>query len=152
MNAATERYTPEERDKLMQQLQAFYDQFVEKVAASRHKTPEAIDAIAQGRVWTGEQAKANGLVDELGGLDKAIAIAKQRAKIPQESGVEIVTYPGKRSFYDVLRNPFGPSDFGATLGALLGIRDPRMIASLAAPLQVFRRGEPLAIMPNVFVR
>jgi protease-4 len=133
-------------------MQATYDTFVEKAAQGRNTTPERIDAIAQGRVWTGRQAKEIGLVDELGGLERAISIAKQRAKIPQDSGVEIVTYPGKRSFYDVLRNPFGPSDFGATLGALLGIRDPRMIASLAAPLQVFRRGEPLAIMPNVFVR
>jgi len=67
--------------------------------------------------------------------------------------VEIVTYPGKRSFYDVLRNPLGgSSDYGASLGMLLGIRDPRMLQTLTAPLQVFRRGEPLAIMPNVFVR
>jgi protease-4 len=145
-------FTPEERAMMMANMQATYDTFVEKAAQGRNTTPERIDAIAQGRVWTGRQAKEIGLVDELGGLERAISIAKQRAKIPQDSGVEIVTYPGKRSFYDVLRNPFGPSDFGATLGALLGIRDPRMIASLAAPLQVFRRGEPLAIMPNVFVR
>jgi protease-4 len=144
-------FTPEERAMMMANMQATYDTFVEKAAQGRNTTPERIDAIAQGRVWTGRQAKEIGLVDELGGLDRAISIAKQRAKIPQESGVEIVTYPGRRSFYDVLRNPFGPSDFGATLGALLGFRDPRMLAALAAPLQVFRRGEPLAIMPNVFV-
>ena len=66
--------------KLQEQLQSFYDQFVEKVAESRHSTPEKIDALAQGRVWTGRQAKQNGLVDELGGLDRAVAIAKQRAK------------------------------------------------------------------------
>jgi protease-4 len=144
-------FTPEERAMMMANMQATYDTFVEKAAQGRNTTPERIDAIAQGRVWTGRQAKEIGLVDELGGLDRAISIAKQRAKIPQESGVEIVTYPGRRSFYDVLRNPFGPSDFGATLGALLGFRDPHMLAALAAPLQVFRRGEPLAIMPNVFV-
>jgi protease IV len=145
-------FTPEERAMMMTSMQATYDTFVEKAAQGRNTTPERIDAIGQGRVWTGRQAKEIGLVDELGGLDRAISIAKQRAKIPQESGVEIVTYPGKRSFYDVLRNPFGASDYGATMAALLGFRDPRMLASLTAPLQVFRRGEPLAIMPNVFVQ
>jgi protease-4 len=148
----TRPFTPEERGMMMANMQATYDTFVEKAAQGRNTTPERIDAIGQGRVWTGRQAKEIGLVDDLGGLDRAISIAKQRAKIPQESGVEIVTYPGRRSFYDVLRNPFGPSDYGATLAALLGIRDPRALASLTAPLQVFRRGEPLAIMPNVFVR
>ncbi|HWK10636.1 MAG TPA: signal peptide peptidase SppA [Vicinamibacterales bacterium] len=145
-------FTPQERAMMMANMQATYDTFVEKAAQGRNTTPERIDAIGQGRVWTGRQAKEIGLVDELGGLERAISIAKQRAKIPQESGVEIVTYPGKRSFYEVLRNPFGPADYGATLAALLGFRDPRMLASLTAPLQVFRRGEPLAIMPNVFVR
>ena len=65
-------YNPDEVKKLDEQLQAFYDQFVEKVATSRHSTPEKIDALAQGRVWTGQQAKERGLVDELGGLDRAI--------------------------------------------------------------------------------
>jgi protease-4 len=143
-------FTPEERAMMMANMQATYDTFVEKAAQGRNTTPERIDAIGQGRVWTGRQAKEIGLVDELGGLDRAISIAKQRAKIPQESGVEIVTYPGKRSFYDVLRNPFGPSDYGATMAALLGFRNPRLLASLTAPLHVFRRGEPLAIMPDVF--
>ena len=62
-------------------MQATYDAFVEKAAAGRNTTPERIDAIAQGRVWTGKQAKELGLVDELGGLDRALALAKERAKI-----------------------------------------------------------------------
>src|SRR5262249_26304407 len=63
------RYTPEEVAKLQEQMQSFYDQFVEKAAQSRHTTPEKIDSLAQGRVWTGNQARENGLVDELGGLE-----------------------------------------------------------------------------------
>ena len=63
-------YNPDEVKKLDEQLQAFYDQFVEKVATSRRSTPEKIDAMAQGRVWTGRQAKDRGLVDALGGLDR----------------------------------------------------------------------------------
>ena len=63
INSPARPYNPEELKKLQEQLQAFYDQFVEKVADSRHSTPEKIDQLAQGRVWTGQQAKDNGLVD-----------------------------------------------------------------------------------------
>jgi protease IV len=145
-------FTAEERAKVQEQMQATYDTFVEKAAAGRNTTPERIDAIAQGRVWTGAQGKEIGLVDELGGLERALAIAKQRAKIAPDSEVEIVVYPGRKSFYDLVKNPFGASDRMSALAVLLGIRDPRPLQSLTAPLRVFRRGEPLAIMPNVFVR
>jgi len=145
-------FSPEERARMAQTMQATYDAFVEKAAQGRNTTPERIDAIGQGRVWTGRQAKQIGLVDELGGLDRAVAIAKQRAKIAQDSEVELVIYPPRKSFYDLVRNPFGSADRAATLGALLGLRNPRMLQTLASPLQVFRRGKPLALMPNVFVR
>ena len=100
----------------------------------------------------GPQAKQIGLVDELGGLDRAIALAKQRAKIAQDADVEIVVYPPRRSFYDIVRNPFGGEYGASTLASLLGFTNPRVIQALAAPLHVFRRGEPLALMPNVFTR
>jgi protease IV len=145
-------FSPEERARMAENMQATYDTFVEKAAQGRNTTPEKIDAIGQGRVWTGRQAKQIGLVDELGGLDRAVALAKQRAKIPQDSEVELVVYPPKKSFYDVLRSPFGTSDRATTLASLLGFDNPKVLQTLAAPLQVFRRGEPLAIMPNVFVR
>jgi len=144
-------FTSEERAKIQEQMQATYDAFVEKAAAGRNTTPERIDAIGQGRVWTGAQGKQLGLVDELGGLDRALAIAKQRAKIAPDSEVEIVVYPGKKSLYDIVRNPFGASDRASALAVLLGLRDPRPLQSLTAPFQVFRRGETLAIMPNVFI-
>jgi protease-4 len=145
-------FSPEERARVQEHMQATYDTFVEKAASGRNTTPERIDAIAQGRVWTGAQGKQLGLIDELGGLERAVAMAKQRAKIAPESEVELVIYPGKKSFYDIVKNPFGASERATALGVLLGIRDPRPLQSLTAPLRVFRRGEPLAIMPNVFVR
>jgi len=77
--------------------------------------------------------------------------AENRAKIPQDSEVELVIYPPKKSFYEIFRDPFG-TDRTSTLTSLLGIGNPRVMQALAAPLQVFRRGEPLALMPNVFVR
>ena len=72
------------------------------MAESRKTTPEKIDAVAQGRVWTGRQAREHGLVDELGGLDVAVRIAKQRAKIPADEDVELVTYPRRRSLFETL--------------------------------------------------
>lgn len=146
-------FSPEERAKVQEQMQATYDAFVEKAATGRNTTPERIDAIAQGRVWTGKQAKQIGLVDELGGLQRALAVAKQRAKLDPNAEVELILYPPKKSLYEALADPFGRMDRStAVLGALLGFRDPRALDALAAPLRVFRRGEPLAIMPNVFVR
>jgi protease IV len=145
-------FTPEERARVQEQMQATYDAFVEKAAAGRNTTPERIDAVAQGRVWTGKQAKEVGLVDELGGLDRALAIAKQRAKLPPDSEVEIVVYPGRKSIYEIVKNPFGSSERAGALGVLLGVSDRRALQTLTAPLRLFRRGEPLAIMPNVFVR
>ena len=144
-------FSKEERAKLEEQMQATYDTFVEKAAAGRNTTPEKIDAVAQGRVWTGRQAQQIGLVDELGGLDRAVAIAKDHAKIARNVEVELVIYPPKRSLYESLADPFGTLERTA-LSALFDLTDRRAMQTITAPLRVFRRGEPLAIMPNVFVR
>jgi protease-4 len=144
-------FSPEERAKVQEHMQATYDAFVEKAAAGRKTTPERIDAIAQGRVWTGQQAKDLGLVDELGGLQHALAIAKTRAQIDPNAEVEIVTYPQRKSFYELVQSPFG-LEGSSLLRMVLGVREGKAVEALTAPLRVFRRGEPLAIMPNVFVR
>ncbi len=65
-------------------------------------TPEKVDEIAQGRVWTGEQARQIGLVDELGGLYKAIDLGQAARPHPADEEVELVVYPPHRSFYEVL--------------------------------------------------
>ncbi len=156
INSPARRYNPEELKKLQAELQAFYDQFVEKVAESRHSQPEKIDALAQGRVWTGRQAKENGLVDELGGLDRAIAVAKQRAKIPLESDVELVVYPPRKSFYELVSEQLsGSSDqmaLSAWMGANLTKGELEALRILRGPVATFHRGEPLALMPFTFLR
>ena len=63
---------------------------------------ERVDQLAQGRVWTGAQAREHGLVDALGGLDRAIALAKERAGIAADTEVEIVSYPARRSLAELL--------------------------------------------------
>jgi len=145
--------------KFEQQLEAFYDQFVEKVAEARHSTPERIDAIAQGRVWTGRQALAIGLVDELGGLDRAVRRAKQRASIPADADVELVLYPPKRSLYEFVRNPFDLLPIRIARAAAVDawipqgvpMRDRRALVQASLPWRLFRPGEPLALMPVVAV-
>ena len=145
-------FTTDERKKVGELMQATYDAFVEKAAAGRNTTPERIDAIAQGRVWTGKQAKELGLVDELGGLDRALAIAKDRAKIAPGTEVELVVFPPKKSLFEVVSDPWSRTDGGEALGAFIGARNARAVEAVTAPMRLFRRGEPLTLMPNVFVR
>src|SRR5215212_4150321 len=96
----TEPFSPEERKKFQSNMDDFYwKQFLPKVQEGRHFADvEAVDAVAQGRVWTGAQAKERGLVDEFGGMEKAVEIAKQLAKIPADKGVRRVVYPAPRGF------------------------------------------------------
>lgn len=144
-------FSPAQRAKMQQLIQGFYEDFVEKVAQSRKTTPEKIDAVAQGRVWTGQQAREHGLVDQLGGLDTAIAIAKERAKIPASEDVELVEYPGKRTLFETLSEEFGSTQANA-FGLLLGHGEARAMGAITAPVRLFQRGEPLALMPFTFVR
>jgi protease-4 len=95
----TREFSDEEREVVRRQTKEFYDDFVRKVAKERDMSEEDVHAIAQGRVWTGRQAKDNGLVDELGGLNLALAIAKEKAGLSREAEVEVVTYPKRRLFF-----------------------------------------------------
>ena len=144
-----DRFTPAQREKLEATMQTYYDQFLQKAASSRKLTREQVEAVAGGRVWTGQQAREHGLVDALGGLDAAIALAKQRAGIPEDEDIEIVVYPPRRSLYEALTEPLGGASAWAAL-ARSGER--RAMSALAAPSRLFRRGEPLALMPFTFVR
>jgi len=74
-------YTNEERQIIQGYINRFIDVFYTRCADGRSKTKEEIDAIGQGRVWTGVQALENGLIDQLGGLEDAIKIAAERAQI-----------------------------------------------------------------------
>lgn len=145
-------FSPEERAKIEELMQATYDAFVRKAADARQKTTDEIDAVARGRVWTGQQAKAIGLVDELGGLTRAIALAKARAGIDAAAEVELVIYPPRRGFLDALSDPFGGAARVRQSAWLPAGWERRALGTLTAPLTLFRRGEPLALMPNVFLR
>jgi protease-4 len=85
--------TPQEHQRFESALDDVYDVFKQRVAAGRKLSADAVEAVAKGRVWTGEDAKANGLVDELGGFDKALALAKSAAGIAASSDVTLKTFP-----------------------------------------------------------
>jgi protease IV len=91
-----------QRAKLRAEIEQFYKGFVERVAGARKRKYDDVEALAQGRVWTGAQAKQNGLVDELGGIDRAIELVKQRAKIAPAEKITLVPYPARRTLFQVL--------------------------------------------------
>ncbi|MGB9403498.1 MAG: signal peptide peptidase SppA [Candidatus Acidiferrales bacterium] len=100
--SAQQNFTPAQRAAFEKSLQDVYANFTKGVAAGRNMSVEAVDKIGKGRVWTGEQAKDLGLVDELGGLDRAIAVAKQLAHIPERRSVHIVRFPEEKTFFQML--------------------------------------------------
>jgi protease-4 len=147
-------FTPAQRVKVEAFMRDFYEGFLDKPAKARDMTRDEVHALAQGRVWTGAQAVENGLVDRLGGLDEAIAVVKEHARIGADETVETVVYPRRRTFYEALADQFGRSSASVgVLRALAGAHGPaRAVASATAPGRLFRRGEPLALMPFAFVR
>jgi protease-4 len=132
--------TPEERDKLRQGIDESYQDFLSKVANARHHSVDEIDAVAQGRVWLGSQAKSRGLVDELGGLDTAIGLVKKKANIPAGEQVTLVTYPPRRSIIDVIMKRSQEDMLESKLAQAFG----RM------PFHAWMKGGYLRMMPNWF--
>ncbi|KEL75992.1 signal peptide peptidase SppA, 67K type [Escherichia coli 5-366-08_S3_C3] len=101
------RALPPEAQQMMQlSIENGYKRFITLVADARHSTPEQIDKIAQGHVWTGQDAKANGLVDSLGDFDDAVAKAAELAKVKQW---HLEYYVDEPTFFDkVMDNMSGP--------------------------------------------
>jgi protease-4 len=134
-------YSPlndDQRQKLAGQIDAFYRSFVGKVADGRKKTFEQIEPLAQGRVWLGAQAKLNGLVDELGGLDKAVEMVRKKANIAASDKITLVPYPGKRSVFDSI---FNRSDDSAAIE----LKIEKALDNL--PVSALARGGFLKLMP-----
>ena len=101
----TEKFSDDERAKFEDWIKnTYYNDFVPKVAQGRNKDAAYVDSIGQGRVWTGSQGQQRGLVDQFGGLDAAIEVAKDLAKIPKDKGVHRVILPYPRTFLQDLLN------------------------------------------------
>ena len=130
--------TPEERAMLRQEILRMYDHFVTKAAEGRNLSKDDIQRVAKGRVWTGSQALDHGLVDEMGGLSRAIALAKELAGIPEKDSVSLQVWPKKVSFFDMM--------MGRRVAKFdLGL-EPRMQKVLFT-FQLLRNEAPWALMP-----
>ncbi len=115
-------FTPSERQKLLDGMNAVYRDFVKKVAEARSRKPEEIEPLAQGRVWLGSQAKSNGLIDELGGFDRAIALIKERAKLRPEDKVTLISYPPEKKLLDLILTRLGAAGSDDALLAALRLK------------------------------
>jgi protease-4 len=149
-------WTDDEKKLILSSMESVYNTFVERVASGRHKRPEEIQPIAQGRVWVGSKAKELGLVDEIGGLDAALAEARKVAKVDPATPLEI--YPPSPTLRDVL-NGWGGGVSTAHLGLdatseLARVLDPAVAHAaeqLLALVLTFRTThvQTLAIVPEL---
>jgi protease IV len=132
-----------QRAKLRGEIEVFYRGFVQRVADGRKRPYADMDALAQGRVWTGAQAKQNGLVDELGGIDRAIELVKAKAKIAASEKITLVAYPPRRNLLQVLMD----RDFDVTAleSSLLRARVKEIVGDL--PVGALGHGGILSLMP-----
>jgi len=148
----TEKFSDEERAKFEAWIkQTYYGDFVPKVAKGRKKDEQSIDSVGQGRVWTGSQAKERGLVDEFGGLDKAIDVAKELANIPADKGVERVIMPYPQTFLQQLLNTSGENsntkiEQQRAIAAALP-EDARRALRYMALMDKMKDGETMLLMP-----
>lgn len=98
-------YSESERDRLEAGLEVIYEGFKSRVAAGRSMSADEVEEVAKGRVWTGERAAGLGLVDEMGGLDRAIDLAKELSDIPADASVGLRLFPRSRTIPWPARKP-----------------------------------------------
>jgi protease IV len=134
----------EERARVRSMNVAFYEDFVKRAAEGRKKRFEEIDAVAQGRVWTGAEAVQHGLIDRLGGLEDAVEVAKERAGIAKGQDIALTVLPARKGLIETLmeRQEEGqlearlPADVRATLRWVGLLRDGAPMARLPFELRV----------------
>ena len=123
MWTGTHDYTPAEWQRFQQWLDRIYVDFTSKVAEGRNLPKEKVLAIAKGRIWSGQDAKNLGLIDEVGGFDTALNLAKKSAGIPESEEVKLEVYPHKKTLWQSLMQREGPdnSDKEGTREAMAGL-------------------------------
>ena len=145
-------FTPEQRQILNDFLLEFYNDFVQKAAAGRGKTPAEIEPLAKGRVWTGEEAMENGLIDVLGDFSDAIRIAKEMCDIPADEAVRLALYPRMESYFERLLTgqfPLSVRENNPLVDHLLR-EMPAQMRQLIKALPHFKTGEPLYLELRTF--
>jgi protease IV len=137
--------------KLSEFIDEFYGDFITKAAEGRDTTPEEVHRVAQGRVWTGAQAHAVGLVDELGSFRTALQLAKEKAGIDGEA--RLVIYPRQPTFWEMLLEGSGPGllapalDGWTTGGPLPDGASFRSAVAVLRAAPLFADGRPVLMAP-----
>lgn len=138
-------FTNEERRRFEESHWDDFNIWLRDIAEHRGMTFAEAEKLAYGRVWTGRQAKANGLIDELGGLDRAVEVAKELAGIPADEKITIVHYPEKKGLMETILG--GGRDFGAVARWAIY----RSIREDLAEAWHLLTGEPLHMMEEITI-
>ncbi|WP_394844115.1 signal peptide peptidase SppA [Pendulispora brunnea] len=137
-------FTEDERRALEVKVQQFYDKFLERVSEGRHMTKAEVDAVGQGRVWTGQQAIARKLVDKMGGLREALAEARALGGLPYDAPLRTLPAPDPSLFERALKLAgLGRAQLMTLEGLPVQVRD---VARALAPMVVFKGDIPMARM------
>ncbi|MGJ8559046.1 MAG: signal peptide peptidase SppA [Litorimonas sp.] len=140
-----EPFTASQRASYQREMDQIYDDFVGIVADGRNMSREAVIAVAEGRVWTGEQALERGLVDELGGFETALRAAKRFAEIDENDAVRVKRFPRPKTreelFNDLLSGTASTGRDLERLGALMNM--PEVQAAIRMREQALATGQEL---------
>lgn len=135
-------WTDEEKDELQRAINETYELFVERVAEGRGMERDKVESLARGRIWSGSAAQKNGLIDSIGGLEKAIARAQQQAGLDErEIEVEVL---GKSGLGDHLKALWVASKETATFQKLFGELDAALLLFLLE-----EEGRALVLSPTL---
>ncbi len=144
-------FTEEEKRIFQNMVQNFYQTFITKVARGRSRDVEYINSIAQGRVWTGAQARERGLVDEIGGFEKSIQVAKGLANIPADKEVRRVVFPAPKTFLESFFGDDTTDEAQADTARQTIIdampKEARRSLRYVSVFDKLKRGEAVAMMP-----
>ena len=146
MYDSTRPFTPDERMAVKDIMEDVYRRFVDRIAASRRKSFEDVNAVAQGRVWTGRAAVDAGLVDSVGGIPEALAALRSLARVPEGTSIGVRRHPEPRGLLDDLLGSGGKRD--PFLGTLVKSR-PAGPADLRALIEsrLFSGRSGFALLP-----
>ena len=142
----TSRFTDDERQVMRKLLRHIYDMFVAKAAESRNMSVAEMDEVAQGRPWLGTQAKARGLVDEIGGLQTAMEIARELAHIAKDEEISVVVYPKQLGLFEFIQKMFG-GQAAVTQLLPLNAAEVQLIRQATVFFPLMRREKSLMLMP-----
>ena len=135
-------YSPDEKRELRRKVRQFYDTFLSRVALGRKLSKKQVDEVGQGRVWTGEQAQARRLVDEIGGLRQAIEYARHAAGLPDYA--PIVQLPPPQ--HTLVGQLLGVEGMHVTQPEQVLPAQILEVAKALAPFVAHDPDEPLALM------